>query len=59
MQVKTNQPCMVIYTPPSTGSICFETQNYPDAPNHANFPSSILQPGEAYKNESIFKFSVR
>jgi aldose 1-epimerase len=59
MQVKTNQPCMVIYTPPSTGSICFETQNYPDAPNHANFPSSILQLGEAYKNESIFSFDVK
>ncbi len=58
MQVKTNQPCIVIYTPPTTGSICFETQNYPDAPNQANFPSSILKPGEAYRNESIFRFSV-
>lgn len=28
--------------------ICFESQNYPDAPNHANFPSSVLRKGERY-----------
>lgn len=59
LRVETNQPCLVIYTPPTTGSICFETQNYPDAPNHAHFPSSVLKPTDAYKNESVFRFSVR
>ncbi|MDP5231675.1 MAG: galactose mutarotase [Cellulophaga sp.] len=59
MRVETNQPCLVIYTPPTTGSICFETQNYPDAPNHSHFPSSVLKPGEIYKNESVFRFSVQ
>jgi aldose 1-epimerase len=58
MQVKTNQPALIVYTPPVTGSICFETQNFPDAPNQKNFPSSKLDPGEKYFNESYFTFSV-
>jgi len=45
LEVKTNQPAMVIYTPVDFAAICFETQNYPDAPNKPNFPSSILNPG--------------
>lgn len=57
MEVKTNQPALIVYTPPKTGSICFETQNFPDAPNQDNFPSSILEPGEVYKNESYFTFN--
>lgn len=58
MQVKTNQPAVIIYTPSTTGSICFETQNFPDAPNHSNFPSSVLEPNEKYINESTFTFKA-
>lgn len=58
LQVKTNQPALIIYTPPTTGSICFETQNFPDAPNQTNFPSSVLNPNEVYLNESIFTFTT-
>lgn len=72
MNVYSNQPAAVIYTPKQLpklpylngatysefSAICFETQNYPDAPNHANFPSSILKPGEEYVNESTFEFSI-
>ena len=58
MKVTTNQPAIVIYTPTSFPGICFETQNYPDAPNQSNFPSSILRPGELYSNESTFAFSI-
>ncbi|MCG2460974.1 galactose mutarotase [Flavobacteriaceae bacterium F89] len=58
MQVITNQPAVVIYTPPGFPAICFETQNYPDAPNQPNFPSSVLKPGETYLNESEFIFGV-
>lgn len=36
--------------------ICFETQNFPDAPNHENFPSSILRKGEIYHHKTIYKF---
>lgn len=58
MQVRTNQPAMVIYTPNNFAAICFETQNCPDAPNQPNFPSAVLRPGETYLNESSFIFSL-
>ncbi|NNK11080.1 MAG: galactose mutarotase [Flavobacteriaceae bacterium] len=58
MQVKTDQPAIVVYTPQDLPSICFETQNFPDAPNHKKFPSCLLDPGETYKNESIFSFDL-
>lgn len=33
--------------------IALETQNFPDAPNHANFPSAVLSPGETYAATTI------
>ena len=57
MEVVTNQPAMVVYTPKAFSAICFETQNLPDAPNHSNFPNSILRPRERYRNISEFRFS--
>lgn len=56
MEVITNQAGVVVYTPPAFAAICFETQNFPDAPNQPHFPNSILQPGETYHNETEFKF---
>ena len=58
LRVTTNQPAIVIYTPEEFPGICFETQNYPDAPNHTSFPSSILRPGETYVNKSRFIFDL-
>ena len=57
MEVITNQPGVVVYTPAAFAAICFETQNFPDAPNQPNFPNSILEPGETYYNETEFRFS--
>ena len=37
---------------------CLETQHYPDSPNHANFPSTVLRPGETYLSTTEFKFSL-
>jgi galactose mutarotase-like enzyme len=37
---------------------CLETQHYPDSPNHPNFPSTELLPGQLYRQTSIFKFSA-
>jgi aldose 1-epimerase len=34
-----------------------ETQHYPDSPNHANFPSTVLRPGQVYATTTIYKFS--
>lgn len=39
--------------------IALETQNYPDAPNHENFPSSVLLPQDTYHHTSIYKFTVK
>ncbi len=39
-------------------AFCLETQHFPDSPNHANFPSTVLNPGDKYHSETIYKFSV-
>lgn len=71
MNVYTNQPSVHIYIggtcQESTigkentnyhkhSGICFEAQNFPDSPNHLNFPSSILKKGDTYFSETIFEF---
>lgn len=38
---------------------CLETQAYPDAPNHANFPSTELKPGEVYESVTTWRFTAR
>lgn len=72
MNIYTNQPAIVIFTPKSFPdlnyldsnsyerfpAICFETQSFPDAPNHLHFPSSILKPDQLYLNETIFEFGI-
>lgn len=40
------------------GSFSLETQHYPDAVNHPNFPSSILNPGSIYSHITIYKFGT-
>ncbi len=37
---------------------CLETQHFPDSPNHPNFPSTILKPGQTYHEITIYRFSV-
>ncbi|XP_051217651.1 uncharacterized protein [Lolium perenne] len=39
------------------GALCLETQAYPDAVNHPEFPSSIVRPGHVYKHDMVFRFS--
>lgn len=70
MEVYTDLPGVQIYTanfvnnePGKSGviyqrrsGICFETQYYPDASNHENFPSSICKAGETYKTSTAYKF---
>lgn len=41
------------------GGLCLETQHFPDSPNHANFPSTVLRPGETFHSVTIFRFSTR
>jgi aldose 1-epimerase len=35
---------------------CLEAQHFPDSPNHPDFPSTILRPGETYSQKTIYRF---
>ena len=37
-------------------AVCLEAQNFPDAPNHSNFPSAVLRPGEVYFEQTEYRF---
>jgi len=39
--------------------LCFETQHFPDSPNHPEFPSTVLRAGETFHSRTIWKFSAR
>lgn len=36
---------------------CLETQHYPDSPNQAAFPSTVLQPGDTYRHSTLYEFT--
>jgi aldose 1-epimerase len=40
-------------------AFCLETQHFPDSPNHKNFPSTVLRPGEVFTSSTIYQFSTR
>ena len=73
LEVSTTQPAVQFYTGnfldgSVTGKeghvykrrygLCLETQHYPDSPNHPDFPSTILKPGEKFHQTTVFKFSA-
>ena len=73
LEVYTTQPGVQFYTGNSIGdrftgkygihygdydAFCLETQHFPDSPNHENFPTTLLLPGDLYNETVIYKFSV-
>lgn len=72
MEVITDQPGVQLYTACTTyceggrggvtygnfSGLCLETQHYPDTPNHSNFPTTVLRPGEKYDTTTIYAFRV-
>lgn len=72
MEVKTTCPAVQLYTANHMKDVagkagarygrhaafCLETQHFPDSPNHANFPSTILRPGGKYSQRTTFSFSA-
>jgi aldose 1-epimerase len=36
-----------------------ETQHFPDSPNHPNFPSTVLRPGQVFQSSTVFQLSTR
>lgn len=74
MEISTDQPGIQFYTGnfldgTVTGKqghvykrrygLCFETQHFPDSPNHPEFPSTVLRPGQAFHSRTILKFSAK
>ena len=64
LTLKSTQPGMQLYTANFVGSpfkarqaLCFEAQNWPDAPNRENFPKANLLPAEKYEQVIIYAFS--
>lgn len=65
LDVLTTQPGVQVFTGQNLvapfrpyGAICLETQNFPDAPNHAAFPSAELPAGATYRQKTVLRFSV-
>lgn len=70
MEIQTTQPGIQFYTgnyldgqPGSGGftqhgAFCLETQHFPDAPNQTKFGSTLLSPGETYRQTTVHKFSI-
>jgi aldose 1-epimerase len=60
MQVFTNQPGVQVYTGnglnPAHQGVCIEAQHFPDSPNHRQFPSVFLKPGDVGLNETRYRF---
>jgi aldose 1-epimerase len=40
-------------------AFCLETQHFPDSPNHPNFPTTVLEPGQAYRTVTVHKFFAK
>ena len=40
-------------------ALCLETQHFPDSPNHPDFPSTQLKPGQKFHSVTIYKFSTK
>lgn len=58
MEVLNDKPGLQVYSG-ARKAIALESQAYPDAPNHPEFPNTTLLPGETYTHTCLYKFSVR
>jgi aldose 1-epimerase len=61
MEVRTTQPAVQLYTANHLGhtAVCLETQHYPDAIHHDNFPSIVVRPGAPLKETTLFTFLAK
>lgn len=71
LEVYTDQPGIQLYTgnfldgsPDSGGfsrhgAFCLECQRFPDTPHHESFPTTLLRPGEVYRQVTVHRFSVK
>ncbi|WP_080055742.1 aldose epimerase family protein [Spirosoma aerolatum] len=74
METFTTEPAVQVYTANNLNGklqnkdgvplsrrfgVCLETQHFPDSPNHSNFPSTVLRPGETFNSTTVYRFSVK
>jgi aldose 1-epimerase len=66
LTVATTEPGLQLYTADHLGApfapgegVALETQHFPDSPNRPGFPSTVLRPGEVFRSETVYGFSVR
>ncbi len=57
LTVSTDQPGIQFYSNSGNG-VALETQHFPDSPNHPDFPSTVLRPGETYKTTTVLSFGT-
>lgn len=74
LEIWTTEPCMQMYGAqnmdgtmnakaagvkyPQFAGVALETQHYPDSPNHPEFPSTVLRPGETFTSHTEYRFSA-
>lgn len=74
LEIWTTEPCMQMYGAQNMtdalpakaagknlcqfAGVALETQHYPDSPNHPEFPSTVLRPGETFKSRTEYRFGV-
>ena len=74
LEIWTTEPCMQMYGAQNMttelpakaagktlcpfAGVALETQHYPDSPNHPEFPSTVLRPGETFKSHTEYRFGV-
>ena len=71
LTVSSNQPGVQLYTSNTLHAFgknlaryenhqgfCLETQQFPDAPNHSNYPDAILRPDETYHAVTEYELST-
>jgi aldose 1-epimerase len=57
LSVETTEPCLQLYTG-KAGGYALETQHLPDSPNHPQFPSTALRPGQTFRSVTVYRFSA-
>ena len=74
LEVWTTEPCLQMYGAqnmdgtlaaktagrklPQFAGVALETQHYPDSPNHPEFPSTVLRPGQTFRSHTEYRFSA-
>lgn len=58
LKIYTDQPGLQVYSGRPDCGLVLETQHFPDSPNHPEFPSTVLRPGETYKQNTIYHFEI-